>query len=239
MIPSQPPRSFAQRLAQAGAKAVAQLPLSARWLDGMALAPIASKTEFRSRILAAIARQQTQRGPLVETNLGISDTIRAFVPVGKNDLIYGRPLHNVSERGTLELALVLSKQSDAFLDVGANEGVFAFSIATEPGRPAGASVHFFEPDVDLFNRVSSNVLRSKLPVVGNNSAVSDKIGIQTFYRNLDSDLSGSLTDHFANQHQTLKVQMPTTTIADYLQKHDVRRACLLRFGTGRNPRLTA
>lgn len=205
---------------------MARLPLSGRWLDGMARAPIARKTEFRCRVLSAIARQQTQKESLVETNLGISDTIRALVPVGKNDLIYGRPQHNVSERGTLELALVLSKQSDAFLDVGANEGIFAFSVGTEPGRPAGASVHFFEPDVDLFNRVSDNVARSKLSIIGNNCAVSDEIGIKTFYRNMDSDLSGSLTDYFTTQHATLKVEMPTTTIADYLRKENAYRACL-------------
>lgn len=175
-------------------------------------------------LLARAAQRLHEAGPvqrLQETNLGIAPDLRVAVPASKVDLLYGRPDHNLSERATVELVKRLSHYTRAFIDVGANEGLYTFAVAKDRSRRTSLDLHAFEPDPRLFHRLQDNIRRNGLKVRVNREALSDHDGRGTFHQNLTSDLSGSLTDHFTSAHQTSAIEVPVTTLAGYLSRHDV------------------
>jgi len=151
------------------------------------------KTRSFQRLISSIADRSGNMPKLVETNFSIADELRLLAPSTKNGLLYGKPGHYLSERATLDLAKLLSRQSDAFIDIGANEGLFTFFVAAALGPSRQSSIHAFEPDPFLFDRLTGNIGRNNMNVRANRIAVSDRVGTQTFYRNISDDLSGSLT----------------------------------------------
>lgn len=188
-------------------------------------APAAVRSKRACGIFSAMAAGQRNSEPLVETNLGLSRELRVLVPAHKHELQFGHPDHNLAERATLRLTGCLAERSDAFVDVGANEGIFTFYVACQAQRRP-IPIHSFEPDPDLFRRLCSNVKRNNLSAIVNQKAVSDREGRQTFFRDASSDLSGSLSDHFVSLHQTSKVEVEVTTLEGYLTRHDLANACV-------------
>lgn len=143
-------RAAARAVFHGGARMVAQSGKTQQLLMRAAVAPVAWKSKLSFRALAAVAEHHRGRPAFVETNLGIADGIRALIPVGKSDLIFGRPHDNLAERATLDLVSLLARHSGAFVDVGANEGLFTFLVATDPCRPVSTSVHFSSPTPNFF-----------------------------------------------------------------------------------------
>ena len=162
----------------------------------------------------------------METNLGVSSSLRLLLPAAKHQLNYGRPDQILSERATLELARRLACLSGSFVDVGANEGLFTFSVAADLTSAEQRNIHLFEPDPDLFARLKINLTRNNIPAVANNAALSDHAGRQTFFRNIDDDTSGSLTSFFRKSHETVEVDIETVLLAQYLDTHDLRHTCV-------------
>lgn len=163
---------------------------------------------------------------LVDTNGGIANDLRLFWPSTKQVLLYGKPSHHISERATVALAKVLAVHSEVFADVGANEGLFTFSIAAALGPDRHASIHAFEPDPDLYARLAANLSRNNINARANRIAVGDRVGTQTFYRNLNDDSSGSLTTYFVGRHETAAIETVVTTLADYLAENQLSHACV-------------
>lgn len=159
----------------------------------------------------------------LETNLGISNKLRLRIPASKCDLVFGRPEHLTAERATLDLVRILARDADAFLDVGANEGLYTFTVAA---TAKGPSIHAFEADVEICARLGANIIRNNISASLHNVAVSDRLGTQTFFRNLTDDSSGSLTDFFRQKHETVAVEVKTTTLTHYLKHQDIRRGCI-------------
>jgi FkbM family methyltransferase len=157
--------------------------------------------------------------------LGLSADLRVLVPAHKHELQFGHPDHNLAERATLRLAGHLAERSEAFVDVGANEGIFTFYVACRM-RGGSLPIHSFEPDRDLFDRLSTNVRRNSIAAVVNPLAVSDRNGRQTFYRDASSDLSGSLSDYFVGGHETKPTEVEVTTLESYLVGHGLRETCV-------------
>jgi FkbM family methyltransferase len=201
-------------------------PGSDRAIRLAALLPAPLKSTIVYRGLAAIASRLRNPDTLVDTNLGISDKFRVRLPLRKSLLIFGRPTNHIAERATLELAAHCAGQSACFLDVGANEGMFTFFVASAVGRDRPAFLHVFEPDDELYDRLDRNLERNGIAAKLNKLAIGEHSGKQVFHRNLDDDLSGSLSDYFASTHRTVAVEISVTTLADYLQAHDLRRACI-------------
>lgn len=211
-------------VASAGIGIAARTP-GAPWLvRKSALVPIALKTQTFQRALAALARRAPQSNGMIETNGGIADDLRLLLPSSKTDLLFGRPCHSLAERATLELAQILARRSDAFLDVGANEGLFTFSIAARRNRRA--SLHCFEPDAAVFARLQENLRRNGIDAQAVNAAVGSDNGIATFYRNLSDDSSGSLTTHFASKHDVAATDVPVIRLSDYMVQNNCGRACV-------------
>ncbi len=218
-------QSSVRKMGRGVAALIAASPVGAALVRRGALAPAAWKTPLVSRALSAIAKCRPQSGE-VETNLGIEGSLKFLAPAGKHHLVYGRPQHIRAEAATLDLARLLARQSQAFIDVGANEGLFAFYVASDTPPQRYAAIHLFEPDIDLFTRIAANLSRNGVAAHANNMAVSDRTGRQTFYRNMADDLSGSLSDYFTTTHETQAVEMETTSLSDYLEAHDLCRVCV-------------
>ncbi|MHB2169132.1 FkbM family methyltransferase [Alsobacter sp. R-9] len=199
----------------------------AMWaIERCALAPARFKTPEFQRALARMTRSRRWSGRLVETNLGYDLSIRALIPAEKTDLLFGRPENNLAERGTMALARVLAQGCSAFVDVGANEGLFTFAAAEVLGRGRSNLVHAFEPDPILFQRLSDNIRRNGLDVQLIQAAASDKTERQVFYRNISDDSSGSLTTYFADKHETDQITVDALALSHYLDEKNITDACV-------------
>lgn len=219
------PTSFASEARRSIARALATAPGSGAMVRRFALAPPSCKFNALSRLIAAVSSRLPSKKEFIETNLGISSALRLMLPASKSQLIYGRPDHIVAERATLELCRRLARLSDTFVDVGANEGIFTFLVASDP-LSEQRDIHLFEPDAELFARLIDNLNRNKIPAIANNLAVSDMSGRQTFYRNLTDDSSGSLTLAFAAKHKTVGIDIETTSLSEYFVQHNLHHACV-------------
>src|ERR1700752_5295018 len=170
-------------------------------LSMAAVSPPVLKSRLFQRACGAVARRHLAAGSLLfRTNMGIARRLRCEIPVFKFEYVFGRPQNILSERSTLALVCELSEDCDAFVDVGANEGIFTFLVASSRGPRI--DIHWFEPDSALFDRLKQNLIRSGISTDGNRIAVSDYSGVAPFYRNLSDDLSGSLSHYFAASHKT-------------------------------------
>jgi FkbM family methyltransferase len=196
--------------------------ITERLLERLALLPPLLKGMGFERVWVRIARNAADPARLIETNLGITRQLRCAIPIHKAQYAFGRPQNHAMERSTLCLANELSKDCAHFLDVGANEGVYTFSVFVAcKGKIA---VHWFEPDKTLSERLANNLQRNAIAAYGNAVAASDTTGHGTFYRNLTDDASGSLTTYFGDKHATHPEVVNTVRLTDYLQAKEISRS---------------
>jgi FkbM family methyltransferase len=183
------------------------------------------KTLLFERILSKVAQRIGEDFELVETNMGISSRLRCKLPLAKAHYLFGRPQNNVSERATCELVKQLSVDCSNFVDVGANEGLFTFTVhELQAEWKRDVRIHFFEPDDCLYERLSENLAANQICVQGNKAAVARQSGSAIFLKNLDDDLSGSLTDYFSKTHRTRPELVETVSLEDYFSRHHLDRA---------------
>jgi len=193
-------------------------------LRGGALCPPALRTPLVARACArAASSSRLDRSTLLRTNFGLDRRLRCDLPLGKPDYVFGRPEFITAERGTLALAVELSRDATDFLDVGAHEGLFTFAVHVRGGRP-GPRLHAFEPDEILFNRLTYNLTANDVPAVRNQAAAAERSGDVVFHRNLSDDASGSTSGHFLDRHETTSVTVPAVALADYLVARDITQA---------------
>jgi FkbM family methyltransferase len=192
------------------------------FLKVAALAPPVLKTQNFESLCAKMSQAPIYRDRLIETNLGIVSRLRCRIPIQKSQYAFGRPDNGVTECCTLRLLRELVKDCRHFLDVGAHEGIYTFVVAVE-GKGTINS-HWFEPDSTLSARLSGNLQRNHVTAYGNRVAASDENGEATFFRNLRSDLSGSLGTVFRQWHATKPETVETVRLSDYVRKHGVSRA---------------
>jgi FkbM family methyltransferase len=160
----------------------------------------------------------------IETNFGLAPQIRCRVPLNKAQYAFGRPQNSVYERGTIALVNELSKDCLHFLDVGAHEGIYTFSVFHAIGKEI--TLHWFEPDSILSSRLCENLKRNSIEAHGNRIAAADDNGCSTFFRNLTDDLSGSLSTLFRQWHSTKTETVKTVRLSDYFLEKGVSRAML-------------
>lgn len=181
-----------------------------------------AKTPFFELVCSALARMLPDDGALCRTNFGIAPYLACDLPIAKSNYVFGRPENNLSERATCELTKILVAECRTFVDVGANEGLFTFMVHAT--RPGDIDLHCFEPDKRLCARLERNLLANGIKSFSNNVAVSSQSGLAAFFRNLDDDLSGSLTGHFAHKHRTEAIKVRTVSLGDYFRMHGINRA---------------
>jgi FkbM family methyltransferase len=169
-----------------------------------------------------MSRNGMDENQLIETNFGLSHHIRCRVPLYKAGYAFGRPRNSMMERGTVALVIRLSKDCLHFLDVGAHEGVFTFSVFQALGKDI--VLHWFEPDSALSSRLRENLERNAIEAYGNRAAAADLTGCSTFFRNLTDDMSGSLGAYFRNKHSVQPEMVETIRLSDYMTRKRISRA---------------
>lgn len=193
------------------------------WLGGQL--PPALRSRSSARFLAALARRHCDGDRLVPTNYGIARGLQCFVPSSHFHARFGKPAFYTGERGALELASVLCRSSDAFLDVGAHLGFFTFYVRTTGS--ATIPIHFFEPDPDLFRLLERNVLGNRLTrVIGHQAAIGAVDGTARFYANRTDCFSGSLTAEFADRHEVAEIEVRVRCFADVARELNLTHACV-------------
>ncbi|MFO1149096.1 MAG: FkbM family methyltransferase [Alsobacter sp.] len=218
-------KSLAKAALGSVAQILAQAPGSLALLRKAATAPLSMKSDFFQRACGALVRGGGMGQDLFETDMGVAG-LRALVPGSKPHYVFGRQANFLAERATMDLSLRLCRSAKAFVDVGANEGIFVFTIGTDRRATPGFSLHVFEPDPVIGARLKANLERNALLAEINLAAASDRDGVQTFYRNLSDDMSGSLTTDFAGAHRVTAIQTPTRALAGYLDDKDLHDAVL-------------
>jgi FkbM family methyltransferase len=200
------------------------MPLAIRrdLLRRAALAPPSLKTHSFERLCARIGDHGMDREQLIETNLGLVSHLRCRVPLHKAHYAFGRPQNSAFERSTIALVCELSKDCGHFLDVGAHEGVFTFSVFCNRGK--NITLHWFEPDRVLSSRLSANLQRTSIEFHANSAAAADHNGCSTFFRNLTDDMSGSLCPYFQSEHSTQPERVETVRLSDYVAQKRITRA---------------
>lgn len=206
------------------ASAIGRLPGNEHILRGLAALPVSCKSAALERIAAAIVRHGDMRQEFIETNAGIADRLRLLVPLRKTGLAFGTPANDIQERATLALARVLSGHCEHFLDIGANEGIFAFQTASQWNSDRHDGIHVFEPDPVLFARLKRNFDRNAIRARLQRVAASDRNGETIFYRNQSDDCSGSLEADFAEHHERMRIRVNAMRMDDYLLERDIRNA---------------
>lgn len=201
-------------------------PVMRAFLRRAALLPVGMKIAPVERVVSAIARRVPATEALMLTNLGVDSRLRCRVPAFKSQLLYGSPRTYVAERATVALARCVARLCDDFVDVGANEGIFALTIATDRADSSIKRIHVFEPDHELFARLNENFDRNDICAELNRVAISGATGTARFYRNLSDDLSGSLTTMFAETHRLEDIEVQTTTLTEYFNRRSISRACV-------------
>src|SRR5262249_38747981 len=116
--------------------------------------PFFLRTRATARLFSAIASRCRTLPITLDTNLGMGQGLHVNVLSSRTDLIFGAPHLFNGERSSLQLASVLMRQSDCFLDVGSNVGIYIFYMRSK-SRDA-KPIYFFEPDPDLFARLIDN-----------------------------------------------------------------------------------
>jgi FkbM family methyltransferase len=182
------------------------------------------RSELSGRLLSAVARRTGDAG-LIKTNMGIDQRYCCLIPRSHIHVLFGKPDLYAGERGPLELAVVLSQQSDAFVDIGAHVGYFTFYVRRrlDTSKP----IYYFEPDPDLYELLDRNVRSNLLVNVhGFKEAVGSQAHVATFYKNLSDSSSGSLETTFLPMHHVEPIEVKVTTYSDFAQRTGLRNVCV-------------
>ena len=187
--------------------------------------PPALRSSLSTRAFAAIARRHNEREALASTNLGIVGHLQCRVPSSQLHARFGKPTLYAGERGALELARVLSRHSDMFLDVGAHLGYFTFYVRECGSRTI--PIHFFEPDRDLWQLLRANVRASGFHGIhGHEAAIGAVDGTARFYVNHSDSFSGSLTDSFSHVHDVTPRDVRVQSLASVARELGFTNACV-------------
>jgi FkbM family methyltransferase len=210
--------AFAWQCVNAAASAIP--PSWARWLLARAaIAPPKWKTPLFARICCKFLDVCGTRENLIATNFGIDANLRCFVPVRQN--AFGRFDHYPPERATLALVRELAADCGEFIDVGAHAGAFTFLVHNDHPQ---IRLHWFEPDLQLAQRLGQNLARNNIVACGSQMAVAELRGTAAFFKNLTNDLSGSLSSTFAHGHVTCPEMVETISLTEYFRTRGISNA---------------
>jgi FkbM family methyltransferase len=206
---------------QCGDAAASAIPPSwARWL--LVRAATASprwKTPLFERVCAKLVRYLPgATEDVVVTNFGLSADLRCLTVLNKTGYAFGRFDHMLSERATFALVRELVTDCEEFVDVGAHEGAFTFLVHNEHPQ---VRLHWFEPDRQLGQRLTTNLARNNIVACGNEMAIAERRGTATFFKNLSDDLSGLSSDLFRGKHVTRAETVETISLAEYFRARGI------------------
>ena len=214
-------RDFVRLCAHSAASTVP--PSLARWLlVRAAIAPPMWKTPLFERCCANLMRDSLgATEDVVITNFGLDADLRCQIAMKKMAYAFGKFERMLAERATFALVRELAADCKEFVDVGANEGAFTFLVHDKYPQ---MRLHWFEPDRQLAQRLAANLASNDIVARGNETAVAERRGTATFFKNLSDDASGSLSSLFADKHLTRAEAVETISLAEYFRVRGVANA---------------
>lgn len=198
--------------------AVRSMPGREAAIRSAALLPPAVKRRLGDVIARVLEHPAPSMGRL-ETNLGIAGLRVSIGADASIDCFYGTPETSAGEGAAIELARALAPRCGAFLDVGANHGLYLFAVRSACSVPA----HFFEPNPELFEEIQANVARVGLrDVHGSRLAMGDRVGPAAFFIDDTAPSNSSLVRWRGNeQHALRRIEIECTTFDAYVREHDL------------------
>jgi FkbM family methyltransferase len=148
------------------------------------------------------------------------------------------PYKNVCERRILftpqyfdtdELKILTSRIADGFIfiDVGANVGWYALSVAREAGA-VPTRILAVEPQPEIFDRLIYNIRQNpSCTIKAVDCAVADKTGELTLF--LDPLNRGEASLKIVNSSQTDAIRVPAVTLLDLLSREGLTRIDALKL----------
>lgn len=212
-------------LKELASSALSCLPLKAELLKKGALAPPQYRTSLSYKFFTALATRTQNLPDEFETNLGIAAPLRVRIGSRKIEWIFGAPRFWVSERSSLDLALVLFRDSDCFVDIGSNAGIFLFYLHCNDC--SGKPMYYFEPDPSLFVNLEQNLARNNIKTIrGFPFAVAERSGSLTFYKNQTDNFSGTIVKEDWSMHELLPIEVRSISFGDSISENTLGNACV-------------
>jgi FkbM family methyltransferase len=198
--------------------AVRRLPRREAAIRAAVLLPPEIKRRFGKVVARVLEHPPLHMGKL-ETNLGIPGLRVSIAADASIDCFYATPETSVGEGAAIELARALAPRCKAFIDVGANHGVYVFSVRAACDVPT----HYFEPNPTLFQEIADNARRNGLRQVhGRCMALSDTVGRAEFFVDDSAPTNSSLVMWRGNgEHQVRRIEVYCTTFDAYVREHDL------------------
>jgi FkbM family methyltransferase len=188
------------------------LPFKLSIIKLAALLPPIFKSHLLFRVISNIATYCDQ-STVIKSNLGINTNYKIEVSISHPIAAFGTPKLYTQEYATLYLLKELLKHSDAFIDVGANLGYFCFYM--DEYNAAKKPIHFFEPDLKLFDQLQKNQHENGKNFIPHKLAISNTNTPINFYRNLTDDSSGSIKNTFESKHQLEAVTIDSISFDEF------------------------
>ena len=206
--------------------ALRRLPAKGALTRAAAIAPPLLKPPLVCRVLSRIIELSdlAQLGT-ISTNLGISRRRLRIAANAPPCYFFGTPESYAGELGPLLLSLHLSRTCDAFVDIGANHGYFAFFVYN--GLTRRIPIHYIEPQPELFREIQTNVRRHSLANVhGHQLAIGLHSGPAVFYTNVSHPATSSLRRDFFTAADLREDRVIVSTFDEFAAAHHLHKACV-------------
>lgn len=187
-----------------------------------AAAPPFLKTKAFVFVAAKLARHASVKS--VSSNFGIDAHLKMHVPTQSVLLTFGLPRNNWTERSALGILRAVATRISAFVDVGANHGLYTVAMAHE--ARSDVTLHAIEADPKICANLASNLAANNINAEVSNLAAAATSGEITFYRNLDADDMGTTNPDFVETDHVEEVKVPATTLGAFLVDRDISNALL-------------
>lgn len=125
---------------------------------------------------------------------------------------------------------LINKTPNHIFDCGANIGFVSYQFLK---RFKTSSIHCFEPNVVVYEKMVATLKNESNNFVFNNSGISDSNGNLEFYKNNNSGTSSFLQpndfhrSHMARNYQ--KIDVPIVSIPDYCAKNNIDEISILKL----------
>lgn len=183
----------------------------------LALTPPVLRSNFLTRVCGRLVSFSGMKGKIT-TNLGLKNDFRIDYPDARHpQLIFGRPIDYLGERGALLLTQSLVGRAGAFLDIGSHYGYFTYVAANATRQ---TPIYYFEPNPELFSLIASTVTKNGLNhVTGVQKAVGKENTRTQFYINLCDPALSSLHSEVYELTENKKIDVDVITLQSFLSEN--------------------
>lgn len=179
-----------------------------------------SPIEIFKSALVNLVDLSLYNSPIIYTNRnGISTELDLFEHSHRNIFLY-----DFYERNTYLNLRKLIQPNFICFDIGANIGFYTLNIARQLHT---GSVHCFEPNPIVFQKLRKNILSNNLTnVFSNNFGLSNKPGKATFF--IPQSHHGAASLHKSTIKNAQAIEVELTTLDEYCKRKNINNVDLIK-----------